>query len=375
MTGVESRLVDPGAARRLIDHLCDKLAAADPGGDASLGSGAAGLALAAGHLASARGDEQLAARAGDWIAGAVEQMVERVPAPGLAHGIAGVGFALEQLGWLGVIEEAEPVALLLADVARRQLEIDDLTHDLLLGAAGIAIHGTQRASTGRDARLAASSVAHLARAAHREGGLAWWINRPDPRWVDPSLVARFPAGYADAGMAHGIAGALAALAAAAGAGVEAARPLCAEVAAWLAAPPPFVPLLAGQPEAGWCRGEVGVAAGLYAAARAGDDEALADAAVDRARRALGRAAWQPGSLALCHGAAGVAHIAHRLHRATGDPAFADAARAAFAAVLAGADAITEPGLLDGAAGMALAVDAALDPTRASWDRWFLPGLP
>ncbi len=95
---------------------------------------------------------------------------------------------------------------------------------------------------------------------------------------------------------------------------------------------------------------------------------------------------------LCHGAAGVAHVFHRLFLTTREPRFADAARLWFARTLAmqgehrgfagfaayEPDAqgklgwAADPGFLMGAAGVTLALAAALaDEADPGWDRVLL----
>ena len=95
---------------------------------------------------------------------------------------------------------------------------------------------------------------------------------------------------------------------------------------------------------------------------------------------------------LCHGAAGVAHLFNRMFQATGEAWLAQAARRWFAQVfqlqhsgsgIAGyqshvdSDATpggswrTEPGLLTGTAGLALALLAAATEIEPEWDRALL----
>jgi lantibiotic modifying enzyme len=108
-----------------------------------------------------------------------------------------------------------------------------------------------------------------------------------------------------------------------------------------------------------------------------DREALAFA-----RRAAGRGAADSGVVnpGLRQGAAGIAHLCNRLFQATGEEPFADAARAGFGRVLetrrrdegiGGFKA--DPGFLNGAAGIGLALLAAISSVEPAWDR-LLPAL-
>src|SRR5262249_51780261 len=98
---------------------------------------------------------------------------------------------------------------------------------------------------------------------------------------------------------------------------------------------------------------------------------------------------------LCHGAAGVGHLFNRMYQATGEPRLAEAARfwfrralglrqpdrgiAGFAAFMPEHDGqerwVDEPGLLTGAAGVALALLAACTPVEPAWDCVLLVSIP
>jgi hypothetical protein len=112
---------------------------------------------------------------------------------------------------------------------------------------------------------------------------------------------------------------------------------------------------------------------LRAAARQGPDARVADAA-------------------LCHGAAGVAHCFNRIFQATRNPLFMDAATSWFARCLEmtppgeGFESLkvwdnknarweVKPGLLEGAAGIALALLAATTEVEPQWDAALLISVP
>ncbi|MCC3650755.1 lanthionine synthetase C family protein [Streptomyces sp. S07_1.15] len=235
----------------------------------------------------------------------------------------------------------------------------------------------------------------------------WWTRsgpsgRPDHR---------FPGGHANSSLAHGITGVLSLLSLAARRGVavgglpDAIRTICAWLDHWRTETEgrPTWPYWVTRSELradrltpsgplrpSWCYGTAGLARAQQLAALAlGDTERRG-----AAEKALVSAFTDPGQLAattdvsLCHGFAGLAHVAAR---AAGDalPTTAGRLRALIPTLLAvvkppGSDAehvITElmhaadggPGLLDGAAGVALAVltaDAAIPPESA-WDSCLL----
>ena len=89
---------------------------------------------------------------------------------------------------------------------------------------------------------------------------------------------------------------------------------------------------------------------------------------------------------LCHGAAGVGHLFNRMFQASGESRLKDAARGWFRRTLemrhpergiAGFAAFrpghwsNEVGILEGAAGIALALLAAVTPAEPRWDRMLL----
>src|SRR5207249_5401263 len=93
---------------------------------------------------------------------------------------------------------------------------------------------------------------------------------------------------------------------------------------------------------------------------------------------------------LCHGAVGLAHLCNRFYQASGDAAFAEAARTWFARTLAmrrpegvggfpawrGDDGYKPiANLLEGATGVGLALAGAIAPTEPSWDRLLLCEVP
>jgi hypothetical protein len=147
----------------------------------------------------------------------------------------------------------------------------------------------------------------------------------------------------------------------------------------------------------WCYGDLGIAAALLGAARCVDEPAWERAARATAHRAASRPPEQAGvkDFGLCHGSAGLGHLFNRLYQATGDEALAEAARFWFQGTLevrqpgrgaAGfaayrelhpgqADWADEPGLLVGAAGVALALLAATTSVEPEWDRMLLIDIP
>src|SRR5262249_41487720 len=144
-------------------------------------------------------------------------------------------------------------------------------------------------------------------------------------------------------------------------------------------------------------GDLSVAAALLVAGRCAGLPAWEREGLAIARRAAGRPPEESGvrDAGLCHGAAGVGHLFNRMYQATGGPTLGAAARSWFRRTLAmrrpgrgvggyqafrpdlGADAawVDDPGILTGAAGIALALLAAITPVEPAWDRSLLLSAP
>ncbi len=351
---------------------------------ATLAEGLPGPAIAMGHRALATGDERIADRCRALLVEAVEAGKALWIAPGLIQGFAGLGYTIEHLTAIGLVEGVAEVADTIAGRVREAIAPGGLADDLFFGTAGMVVYGVERALASNHKDVLNAALERIAAHATRDPNGVTWIKVADTRWMDPEMAARYPDGHIDTGMSHGVAGILAALAAAihAGAGAE-TRALVSAGLAWLwsvklddgAHQWPIVIGEAGG-GSGWCRGDLGIAAAACAVAFALDDRESIARATAAARTALERRDWKSETVALCHGPAGAAHLAHRLYHLTGDPAFADATRRACADVLDNLDRCElGPGLVTGQAGVALALESLLETIEPGWDRWFLPGFP
>jgi lantibiotic biosynthesis protein len=239
-----------------------------------------------------------------------------------------------------------------------------------------------------------------------------WHTRPEllPPWQRELC----PEGYFNLGLAHGVPGVVGVLGAIAAAGQgetsTRARSLGDAATRWLRARRmPAHPrgrfaswLGVGEqsPEparTAWCYGDPGVAVAAWSAAiRTGADEGeWRDLALESMQRPLEHAGIIDPNL--CHGAAGLGHLCNRFYQASGDPRFRDAGRGWFERVLAmrrpgeGIAGFTTlrpaaadgkrlqheavPDFLDGTAGVALALLAALRAEEPGWDRLLLCDLP
>jgi hypothetical protein len=220
------------------------------------------------------------------------------------------------------------------------------------------------------------------------------------------VLAEFPGGYYNLGLAHGTPGVLAFLAEVIREDIHAAvaRDLVRGAAEWLWTQrmpgevirfPPFIGEgIALKPaRLAWCYGDLGVASALLSAGRAAGLPALEERARDVALSAAGRAPEESGvkDAGLCHGAAGVGHLFNHLFQETGEARLGESARLWFDRTLAmrapgrgpGGYAAwvpdeqgvfswrDDPGALIGAAGVGLALHAAASSVVPSWDAMLL----
>ncbi len=361
---------------------------------ASLSGGCAGAALLLRRLGRETDAAALLARA-------IETLGDVAMNAGLLKGFTGIAWTVAHLAAVGADgDDGDPLA-----------EIDDALgellasggashHDLGDGLAGIGMYflerlprpGAARALDDIVERLTALAVAGPAGGDPGAERITWRA-RARPQ--------------VNLGLAHGVAGVIAFLArvvAVSSAAPEAAaraRPLLERAVAWLLAQrwsasrscfPGAVDAEHGAIAArdGWCEGDLGIATALSMAGRTlGHDdwsrEARATARHAARRSANAGGVDEPG---LCHGAAGIAHMFNRLYQETGDSLCRVAAARWFertlsleqpgrgvAGVLVWRDAgdgtarwVASPGLLMGAVGVALALDASRTDVAPTWDR-------
>jgi hypothetical protein len=331
--GLDLTEQDRARATTLIGEIVRTVPATD---DPSLALGTAGTALLHAHLGD---DERAATCAEDALVAAVA--AAEVGA-GLYEGITGPAWVLAHLdGWvldLGDDDPLDAIDTALADL----LDADwDGDVDLVSGLAGIGVYALERPHA---AALVDRVVDHLART-----GPPWTTRRPD-----------------DLGVAHGTPGIIGFLAA------TDATALRDDAAAWLLerelrCRDGFSTQAGGDRRArtAWCYGDPGVAVMLVRAGHLDDGHRLARLAAERALEESGVT-----DAAVCHGAGGVAHVFARLWQHTDDIAMHDAAVTWLRRALDLAPALEDHSFLEGRAGLALVLHAALghDPT---WDRVLL----
>jgi lantibiotic modifying enzyme len=285
-------------------------------------------------------------------------------------------------------------------------------YDLINGLSGLGVYALEGLPRPTAAACMERIVQRLAERADRTGeGIAWF----SPPEVLPAFQREeYPYGLYNLGASHGVAGIIAVLGAACRTRVAAiaARRLLTGAVEWLLARrtrrknssqgfifPHFLhPDVASRPSRlAWCYGDLGMAATLLVAARAAGEPAWEREALAIALQAATRSIEGSGvrDACLCHGAAGVAHLFNRLYQATGEEPLAAAARVWFAHALkvrqpgsgvggfrswssdlsGVSDWRNDPGFLEGAAGVGLALLAAVSPVDPEWDRLLLAATP
>lgn len=369
----------------------------------SLGGGTAGQALFYGYLFRAAGAERHAGRARQRLNQAAEALAMAPTHPALYSGFTGVAWAAEHLGRLldgedeqeasGVEDEdmGEEVDQALLTALDRFSWAGD--YDLMSGLVGFGVYALERFPRPAAVRCLEAIVDRLDESAERSGQGVTWFRPPE---VLPSAGRdRTPYGYYDLGVAHGVPGIIALLADTCRLGIrqDRARPLLDGAVRWLALQP-----LAGQKGAcypsrvgsgieskpsrlAWCYGDPGVAATLLYAARAVGRKEWEDMALAIAAHAASAAPEDAGvqGMGLCHGALGLAHLYNRIYQAGGGELFADAARLWYRLGLemhkpeSGLEA--DAGFLTGAAGIGLALLAAVTSVEPEWDRLLLVAIP
>lgn len=384
----------------------------------SLSGGHAGLALLHGYAALAEPNPTQSghlARATQHLESAVELLGKHAREPWLFSGFSGVAWTVDHFLHLGLLEE---------DTEDLNEEIDQALMDflapdpwigipeLIAGASGIGLYGLDRRGRGQGDAIARRVVEILFQKAEQTPhGLAWY----DPyELLHPLSQERHPNGLFNLGLSHGNPGVTGFLAEAAHRGDIRARALLDASMGWLLAvqaphangsrygagfakgeePNPTGSRLS------WCYGDLGVSEVLLLAARHTGNPVWEREALEVARGC----ALRPDPFAtindagLCHGFMGNAHLFARLSNATGEACFLDRAQDFYARGLAfrretpeagGFMAFHPPmpqepprepwlpitGLLEGSAGIGLALLAATTPVEPLWDRHLLVHVP
>jgi hypothetical protein len=281
--------------------------------------------------------------------------------------------------------------------------------DLISGLSGMTTYLLSSSDSAQADLALKSAMQSLTTLGHPVDGLPRWYT-PAHLMHDQGLADQYPYGNLNLGLAHGIPGPLAVLALCVlhGHESEGVRSTIHTFASlvmalrcddqWGVNWPTVVDVrrLDGRDVAGsrcepsrdaWCYGSPGVARALWLAGRALGDEAMQQLAIDAMVAVYRRppAMRRIDSPTFCHGVAGLLQITIRFAAETGMPLFEDAAEELTGQVLASCDPgrllgvaniepagnlVDQPGLLDGATGVGMALLAAGTGVEPAWDRLF-----
>jgi lantibiotic modifying enzyme len=286
--------------------------------------------------------------------------------------------------------------------------------DVISGVSGVAVYLLNRLESAEVESTLNELVRSLVELSHEESGLPRWHTPPHLSSRDDFMLQQFPNGYLNCGLAHGIPGPLAVLALAYLAGVrcDGLEDAIDCLASWLdghrlddgwginypagvGLMPPgdpagrIAPVNASpRAQAGWCYGSPGVARALYFAGLALGRQEYCDLAVGAIEAVMRRpvAARIIDSPTFCHGVAGLLEIVLRFANDTGAPTLQAAAESlteqllslhephsllGFRSIELEGKRVDQPGLLDGAPGVALVLLSASCEIEPGWDRIFL----
>jgi hypothetical protein len=373
---------------------------------ASLASGAAGIAVCHAMIAHSCSDNDAGDRASACLDSAIGVLASRPLSLSLFSGFTGIAWAADLVDRLVAgplipgagADRNDEIDVALARAIARYPEQGP--YDLIDGLTGIGAYALARWPRPAAVECLEGVLAQLARRARQDEHGSYWFTSP-AQLLGPRRDL-YPDGGVDVGLAHGMAGVipLLARASALGLGEPWIRPLLGGAVGWLLAhladspagrtTPSFVAVDLKLPRArtAWCYGDPGVAAALLLAGRDAGEPAWQEAATDLALRAAHRPAGATGVSdgAVCHGSAGLAHLFARMHHLTGNDELADAAAFWLGRTVAACDqylsaeaeAVTPwsgPGLLEGAAGIALVLLAACLPAEPAWDQMLLVAAP
>ncbi|MGC5042480.1 lanthionine synthetase C family protein [Streptomyces albidoflavus] len=412
------------AARRASAAIADRLAAPDEvqglglkqgWWPQSLAHGAVGVALL--HIERARAELGPWQRAHDWLACAAKDGTAGGPDAHLYYGAPALAFALHSAAdrpgrYARALSTLDGYVITLVrqrlQAAHARMDRGDFPElaefDAIRGLSGLGALLLHRGTTPDLLREVLTYVVRLTEPVKHDGELlpGWWSHLAPSGKQSPD----YPEGHGNNGVAHGISGPLALLSLAArrGIAVNGQTEAISRILQWLdhwrqqGKAGPWWPywitrdqLRAEKPGPGpsrpsWCYGTAGFARTQQLAALATGDTKRQRAAEHALLYAMADPAQRDATvdMSLCHGFAGLARITQLAAAEATTPGLTeclpvllspmtDAAPHSLAHRLLGSAGGADIGLLEGAAGTALALHAVStgSPSLSGWDHCFL----
>lgn len=292
--------------------------------------------------------------------------------------------------------EADEIDARVAKILNQGVWRED--YGLVNGLVGFGVYFLEGMPSERSERSLAMIIDQLDACAEQTCVGMTWPTPPQhlPEWKR----GRYPSGLYCSGAAHGVAGVIYLMAAAAAAGVEVLRAsrILEQAFAWLIDQHRSVALDPG-PEAhlSWCSGELGIASIALLAARSTRRDDWLRFGSEVLQECIDYSVTSPRirDPNLCHGAAGIAHMFNRIYQREGDLRCRDMAISWFthalnlgeagrgiggfsavrlvdrSADVVGFGEVAWPQFCDGTIGLALALLAASTTVEPVWDRLLL----
>ncbi len=393
-----------------------------------IAQGYAGLAILFGYLAVCFPDEDWDVIAHQYIEiaarDAEEQSYHSALPSGLFSGLSGLAFAVCYLSQggkrynklLAAIDEfLLPQAIALANTLEVAENISVNLFDLISGLSGVGTYLLSRRESPQALTALRAVLGSLTRLTEERNGRPRWYT-PVHLLGEPTMMALYPYGNLNCGLAHGIPGPLGllSLSSMCGVTVNGMEDAIERTANWLLQHhlddewglnwPTAVKVKADgtvpvsvskettnsfEPSrTAWCYGSPGLARALWFAGQALDNKDFRDSAITAMEAVFRRPipVRRIDSPTFCHGIAGLLQITLRFAHDTQLPQFAQAAqdlteqllslydpdsRLGYYSLQANGKPVDQPGLLDGAPGVALVLLAAATNIEPTWDHLFL----
>lgn len=395
----------------------------------SIAQGFAGLAITCCYLDSCFPSEGWEATAHHYLELAVWGAESQPHVPiSLFSGLGGLGFAAWYLSkggdryrrLLASIDELllPRIATLADEVSKQQHGMSVGDFDVISGLSGAGAYLLCRQSEPEVATTLRVVINGLVELTAEYAGLPRWYTPPH-MLGDETMLHAYPNGNLNCGLAHGIPGPLAFLSLAylSGLHMKELERAIRRLGDWLLQnrcddawgmnwpnavpvekidanehpdlkPGPASSAPFGPSRSAWCYGGPGIARALWLAGQAIAEPGYCRAAINAMQAVYSRplAERQIDSPTFCHGVAGLLQVTLRFAHDAGLSSFADAARALMDQLLSlyspesrlgyyslepSDRRVDQPGLLDGAPGVALVLLAAATDIPPIWDRLFL----